>query len=80
MAGATGAPLRGAVVMGAFWIGTVPALAVASAALRRLAASSPFARRAVAAVVFAAGLSAIVLRAQPAEDTAAPPCHAAAPH
>jgi len=71
---ASGEPLQGAVVMAAFWLGTVPALSFAAAALRRAAALRPWTRRAVAAGVFGLGLVALVTRAPVAPDEA-PACH-----
>lgn len=71
---ASGDPLTGAVVMAAFWLGTVPALSVASAALRRVAAARPWTRRAVAAGVFSLGVVALITRAPVAPDEA-PSCH-----
>jgi sulfite exporter TauE/SafE len=75
---AAGGPLEGAAVMGAFWLGTVPALSFASFSLRRLAAARPWTRRLVAAGVLAFGLGALSMRT-PAPDAAPgdpPPCHA----
>lgn len=55
--------LWGALSMAAFWLGTVPALAVASRGLRFLAAARPWTRMALAGAVFAAGLWSIGARA-----------------
>lgn len=62
LAVAAGGSLGGALVMAAFWAGTVPALATASGALRRLGRSGPWTRRIVAAGVLAAGLWSISAR------------------
>jgi sulfite exporter TauE/SafE len=69
----------GAASMGAFWLGTLPALALAASAVRRLAQRSPWARRGLAAMVFAAGAWAVHTRT-PAPDAPSdvPPCHAGA--
>jgi len=71
---ASGEPLQGALVMAAFWLGTLPALSFAAAALRRAAALRPWTRRAVAAGVFALGLVALVTRA-PVAPNETPACH-----
>jgi uncharacterized protein len=56
-------PLGGALAMLAFGLGTAPALTLFPGLVRRLAARSLWHRRAVAALVVAAGLSSIGLRA-----------------
>lgn len=61
-------PLQGALVMLLFGLGTTPAIAVAVLGLRRLAANSLMARRALAVLVLVSGLGALALRA----DTHAP--------
>lgn len=61
-AGSSGA-LWGAISMAAFWLGTVPALAVASRGLRLLASARPWTRVALAGAVFVAGLWSIGARA-----------------
>ncbi len=59
---AAAAPLAGALVMLAFGLGTVPALALLSAAVRRLALGSLAGRRVLAALVLAAGLWSVGMR------------------
>ena len=56
-------PLPGAVAMLAFGLGTLPALSVAALGLRRLMPASLAARRVLAALVLAAGLWSIGMRA-----------------
>ena len=56
-------PLAGALVMAAFGLGTLPALALAVAGLRRLTSASLGARRVVALVVLVTGLGSLALRA-----------------
>ncbi len=77
---AVGSAQAGALAMAAFWLGTVPALSIAAAALRRVAASSPWARRGVAAGVLCAGLWSLGLReaglVHASVDADVPPCHA----
>lgn len=76
----SGSAAGGALSMLAFGLGTVPALAAASAGLRRLASRSPGARRALAALVFLCGVGALLWRAPALHGAAAdapPPCHAA---
>ncbi|MDP2311646.1 MAG: sulfite exporter TauE/SafE family protein [Pseudomonadota bacterium] len=73
-----GSALGGAGVMTVFWLGTLPALSVASVALRRLTSARPWARRAVAAAVLATGLVSIGMRGNmtTSDSTgAAPSCH-----
>jgi sulfite exporter TauE/SafE len=65
----------GALAMLAFGAGTLPALSVARAALRRVASLGRWARRGVAALVLAAGLAAIASRATHANDPGEPTCH-----
>jgi sulfite exporter TauE/SafE len=60
---AIGTPLGGALAMLAFGLGTVPALAALSAALRRVLASGVWPRRALAALILATGLWSIAMRA-----------------
>jgi sulfite exporter TauE/SafE len=76
---AAGGALWGAASMAAFWLGTVPALAVASRGLRMLAAARPPLRIAVAGAVFLAGMWSIGNRAAAglATDASAeaPHCH-----
>ncbi|MDP2307290.1 MAG: sulfite exporter TauE/SafE family protein [Pseudomonadota bacterium] len=75
---ASGSAAWGAFSMAAFWLGTVPALAVASRGLRLLAAVRPWTRIALAGAVFVAGLWSIGARVS-AEEMAvqgeAPHCH-----
>lgn len=59
---AAGGALAGSLAMAAFWAGTVPLLAGASAGLRRLTAAHPWARRGLALGVLAAGLWSISAR------------------
>ncbi|MDO9280557.1 MAG: sulfite exporter TauE/SafE family protein [Pseudomonadota bacterium] len=76
---ASGGALWGALSMTAFWLGTVPALAVASRGLRLLAAARPALRVGLAGAVFLAGMWSIGARAvagQAVEGTGeAPHCH-----
>jgi sulfite exporter TauE/SafE len=62
LAVAAASPLGGAVTMLAFGVGTLPALVLFAAALRRFAFASIWRRRLVAAAVFAAGLWSLGLR------------------
>lgn len=62
LAVAAASPVGGAATMFAFWIGTLPALVLFAAALRRFAFASLWRRRLVAAAVFAAGLWSIGMR------------------
>lgn len=71
---AAGGAAAGAAGMLAFGLGTVPALSVAGLSLRRLAAATPHLRRAVAAVVFLAGLGGLAWRA-PLTPDGPPACH-----
>ncbi|MFN7147595.1 MAG: sulfite exporter TauE/SafE family protein, partial [Myxococcota bacterium] len=73
LAVAAGTPLLGAAGMAAFFAGTLPALAVASVALRRLTTARPWTRTVMAAAVLAAGLGSIGARAQATPE--APTCH-----
>lgn len=77
---ATASPARGALAMLLFGAGTVPALATASSALSALARRSLATRRAMAALVFLAGVGSLVWRAPalsaPPDAPALPPCHA----
>lgn len=73
----SGSAPGGAAVMAVFWIGTLPALSVASAALRRLNGARPWFRKAIAGGVFAAGLLSIGLRGQ--ATASAPSCHEVPP-
>jgi len=59
---AIASPSGGALAMVAFGAGTVPALAAAALAFRRITTRSLFARRLVAALVLLAGLGSIALR------------------
>lgn len=77
---ATGSPARSAVLLFAFWLGTVPALAVGTGFVRRLLA--PFGRRYPAAVgllLLLAAIGTVTFRTLPlvlAEDSnPAPSCH-----
>ncbi len=72
---AGGDALWGALSMVLFGLGTVPALAVATLTLRRLASRSLGVRRAMAVVVLLCGVGALWWRA-PAEASGPPPCHA----
>lgn len=78
---ATGSPARGALAMVIFGLGTVPALASASAALSALARRSLRTRRALALIVFISGMGSLVWRAPsldaPAGSPSLPPCHSA---
>lgn len=71
-------PHLGAAAMVAFGLGTVPLLAGASAGLRRVTASRPWARRALAALVLGSGMWSLSMR-QPAAEAElgaeAPVCH-----
>ncbi len=74
---AAGGAVEGAAVMAAFWLGTVPALATASLALRRMAAARPWVRRTIAAGVLVLGLGALAIRSPAAAPgDGPPPCHA----
>ena len=67
----------GALTMAAFGAGTLPALALASAGVRRLMDRLPHGRRLMAGAVLVTGLVALVQRT-PAPDAAPdalPPCH-----
>lgn len=77
MAVPAGSAWGGSAIMATFWVGTLPALSLASAALRRLAATRPWTRRAVAAAVLVSGLVAIGMRAE--ATPAGPSCHEATP-
>lgn len=59
---AAASPIGGAVTMLAFWVGTLPALVLFAAALRRFAFASIWRRRLVAGAVFAAGVWSIGMR------------------
>lgn len=79
---AAGSAAGGSLAMLTFGVGTVPALAVAAGAVRRLSAARPWTRRVVAAGVLAAGLWSIGARAtlsKPVDPTAPPPCHTPSP-
>ncbi len=70
-------PAWGAVVMLAFGLATVPALALASRGLRELSRRRPATRRVMAAGVFALGLIGLFLRPPAPADAHAsdePPC------
>jgi uncharacterized protein len=56
-------PLRGAVAMAAFGMGTVPALSFAAVGIRRLLMTSRWRRRAFALLILATGLWTIWMRA-----------------
>lgn len=60
---ASGSPIVGALMMAAFGLGTVPALSIAAAGLRRFTARSLTARRVLAATVLVLGLGSLALRA-----------------
>lgn len=73
---ASGDALQGALAMVLFGLGTVPALAAASAGLRRLANRSLRSRRLMALVVFLCGVGALAWRAPLGADAdGPPPCH-----
>ncbi len=75
---ASGTFASGALVMAAFWVGTVPLLAGASVGVRKFAATRLWARRALAVGVLAAGLYSIGLRQGVGASVAAgdpPACH-----
>lgn len=76
---AAGGAAWGALSMGAFWLGTVPALAVASRGLRLLAAARPALRVGIAGAVFVAGMWSIGARAT-SELAAGAPAAGEAPH
>jgi len=61
---AIGTPLGGALAMLAFGLGTVPALATLSLALRKVLRSGVWPRRALAAVILASGIWSIAVRAR----------------
>lgn len=73
MAVAAGGGWTGAAAMGAFWLGTVPALVAATAGLRRIGSARPWTRRALAVGVLAAGLWSISVRVN--AERARPACH-----
>jgi len=74
-------PLLGALLMGVFSLGTLPALAAARTGLRWVHRQGPLTRRLVASLVFVLGLSALLTRSgglhtgEAAEPGAAPSCH-----
>jgi len=74
-------PLLGALLMGVFALGTLPALAAARAGLRWVHRQGLLTRRLVAILVFVLGLSALLTRSggllsgQAAAPGAPPPCH-----
>jgi sulfite exporter TauE/SafE len=74
-------PLLGALLMGVFALGTLPALAAARAGLRWVHRQGLLTRRLVASLVFVLGLSALLTRSggllsgQAAAPGAPPPCH-----
>ncbi len=77
LASTGGSPLAGALTMAGFAAGGVPALAVASGMVRRLSHAHPWARPAAAVLVFAAGITSILVRSElRAEEAGA--CHAPA--
>ena len=80
LAAATGNPTAGALTMSAFFFGTLPALLAASAGLRRLATSRPWARRTVALAVLAVGVWSVSMRSGWLEGSGGPSldatCHA----
>lgn len=74
---ASGSAALGALAMLTFGLGTIPALSLAGAGVRRLAGRSIWARRGLALLVFLCGAGAIFWRSpilSSAEGT--PPCHA----
>ena len=72
-----GSPTGGALVMAAFGLGTVPALALAAGALRRLTGARPWVRRGVAFGVLVAGLASLAMRwPKAAPEPQACPLHA----
>ena len=80
LAVAAGGAAAGAGVMLVFGLGTVPALATASAGLRKLSARSPATRRVLAALVLVAGLGALAWRSPLHAGVGAdgaPACHQA---
>lgn len=64
VAAGTGSPVEGALVMAAFWVGTVPALVIVGLGARRLAVRWPGLRFASAALVTAVGLGVASSRLQ----------------
>ena len=60
---ALGTPVGGALAMLAFGLGTIPALATLSVALRKVLRSGLWPRRALAAVILASGMWSIAMRA-----------------
>lgn len=69
-------PLAGAAVMLAFGAGTLPALTLLPGLLRRAALRGRWQRRAVGALVLAAGLLAVAMRAPARAADPAPAAHA----
>lgn len=67
----------GALVMAAFWVGTVPLLAAFSLGIHRMGTQGPKVRMGLAAVVLIAGLGSIAQRspAPDAEPGDPPACH-----
>jgi sulfite exporter TauE/SafE len=74
---AAGGAVPGALAMVAFGLGTVPALAFASTALRRVVDASPWRRRALAGAVLVIGVGSLAVRASGTPEH--PACHEAAP-
>lgn len=74
-------PLKGALGMALFGIGTVPAMVVATTGLRRVVAARPWARKLLAAGVLASGLWTLNMRHAHSADVAdggedhVPACH-----
>ncbi len=77
LAVATADPLAGALSMVAFGLGTLPALALATAGLRRIVAASLFRRRLLALAVLIVGVGTLLDRARIA-DIVAPTAGSAA--
>lgn len=75
---ASGSAAAGALAMLVFGLGTVPALSLAGAGVRRLAGRSIWARRGLALLIFLCGAGAIFWRSPLLSSGAdgAPPCHA----
>lgn len=75
MALSTAEPLWGAATMAAFWVGTVPALAVATLALKRLSARLPGGRMGLACLVLVLGLGTVAWRLPAPAGEPVEACH-----